>query len=68
MTKSNDWDWIDSIANNLVVVFVIVIAFLPLIATASVLTVYNADIDTSMKICIVALGIVININWIKIIN
>lgn len=68
MTKSNDWDWIDSIANSLVVVFVIVIAFLPLIATASVLTVYNDDIDTSMKICIAALGIVINITWIKIIN
>ena len=68
MTKSNDWDWIDSIANSLVVVFVIVIAFLPLIATASVLTIYNDDIDTSMKICIAALGIVINITWIKIIN
>lgn len=68
MTKSNDWDWIDSITNSLVVVFVIVIAFLPLIATTSVLTVYNDDIDTSMKICIAALGIVINITWIKIIN
>ena len=68
MTKSNDWDWMDSIANSLVVVFVIVITFLPLIATASILTVYNDDIDTSMKICISALGIVINITWIKIIN
>jgi len=68
MPKSNDWDWIDSITNSLVVVFVIVIAFLPLIATTSVLTVYNDDIDTSMKICIAALGIVINITWIKIIN